>query len=180
VIDRKQKMLLHLYADAAGLSDPAYRDQLRHAAGVASAADRTMSQTGFERAMAGLETVLFFRVDAGEVPNPIGRSRWIRSRNYWRGRLPKQGMLNSRHAHRIEQLWNLLQDYLPEEHRHLNYLAGIIRKATGKRDPGYTSLTASEAECLINALKDRLAHALPGSEISNPASQVHDQEPVPF
>jgi len=164
MINARQKMLLHVYASAAELPDPIYRDHLRHAAGVSSAADRTLTQQGFEQAMAALETVLFLRVRAGEVPNPIGRSRWIGSETYWRSRLPRAGMINSRHAHAIGQLWTRLQEYLPQEDCNLQYLSGIIRKATGKQDAGYTCLTAGEAECLINALKDRLSHALKTSQ----------------
>jgi hypothetical protein len=171
MIQNKQKMLLHIYADAAGLSDPAYRDHLRHAAGVSSASDRALTQSGYERAMAALETVLFMRVHAGEVANPIGHSRYITSEFYWRTKLPRVGFINSRQAYRIQELWNRLQEYLPPEHRTLIYLGGIIRKATGKPDPGYTCLTAAEADSLIDALKDRLAHAL---------KPVVEEEVVPF
>ncbi len=158
-----QKALPHIYAGAAGLSDPAYRDQLRHAAGVASVADRSLTQAGWERIMAALETVLFLRVHAGEVADPIGHSRYILSEFYWRRKLPREGRINSRQAYKIQDLWTRLQAYLPEDQRTLAYLAGIIRKATGKPDPGYTCLTGNEADALINALKDRLSHALRSS-----------------
>lgn len=179
MISKSQKMLLHIYADAAGLSDPAYRDHLRHAAGVSSASDRTLSQQGFEAAMAALETVLFMRVHAGEVSSPIGRSRYITSEFHWRTRLPRVGYINSRQAYKIQELWTRLQQFLAPDQRTLVYLAGIIRKATGKPDPGYTCLTAAEADSLINALKDRLAHAVrPPAPCAMPHAE--EEEVVPF
>lgn len=178
MIQNKQKMLLHIYAGAAGLEDPVYRDILLHAAGVSSASDRSLTQSGFEQAMAALETVLFLRVHAREVKNPIGHSRYIQSEYYWRRRLPREGLISRRQAYKIEELWILLQRYLPEEDRNLVYLGGIVRKATGKTDPGYTCLTSKEADCLIDALKDRLAHALHRSE--PPVEVAEELEEVPF
>jgi hypothetical protein len=174
MIQNKQKMLLHIYADAAGLSDPTYRDHLRHSAGVSSASDRALTQSGYERAMAALETVLFMRVHAGEVANPIGHNRYITSEFYWRSKLPREGMINSRQRYRIEELWTRLQQYLAADQRTLAYLAGITRKATGKPDPGYTCFTAGEADSLIDALKDRLAHAIK-QPVPSPEEEV-----VPF
>jgi hypothetical protein len=180
MISKAQKMLLHIYADAAGLSDPTYRDHLRHAAGVSSSADRTLSQQGFEAAMAALETVLFMRVHAGEVANPLGRSRYITSESYWRGKLPRVGYINTRQAYRIQELWQRLQEYLPPEHRNLVYLGGIIRKATGKVDPGYTCLSSGEADHLIDALKDRLAHAIRSGVGEREQSQPEPEFPPPL
>jgi hypothetical protein len=176
MIQLRQKALLHIYAAAADLPAPVYRDILRRAAGVSSAADRSLSQGGFERAMAALETVLFQRVAAGEVDNPVGRCRYIQSQTYWRAKLPREGLINSRQAYRIQDLWTRLQEFLPEADRNLGYLAGIIRKATGKPDPGYTCLTCAEADCLINALRDRLAHAIS----HQPSAISHSSEEVPF
>jgi hypothetical protein len=160
MIRATQKALPHIYADAAGLSDPAYRDQLRHAAGVSSVADRSLSQAGWERIMAALETVLFLRVHAGDVPDPRGHSRYILEEFYWRNKLPREGRINSRQAYKINTLWRDLQVHIEPDQRNQAYLAGIVRKATGKTDCGYTAFTANEADALINALKDRLAHSL--------------------
>lgn len=164
MIRNQQKMLLHVYKDAAGLSEPAYRDQLKHAAGVPSAADPQMSQSGYERAMAALETVLFLRVHSGQVPNPIGRSRWIQSEFYWRRKIPATGRINSRQAYLIEKLWSALQPHLPQDQQNPGYLAAITTKATGKTDYGKTAFSSAEADALINALKDRLAHAIAGKD----------------
>ena len=160
MIQSSQKRLLHIYAHAAGLSDPTYRNHLVQAAGVSSAADPNLTQSGFESAMASLETVLFQRVAAGEVPDPRGRSRYILEEYYWRNKLPRSGLINSRQAHRIESIWQQLCQWLPAENRNLEYLGGIVRKSTGKRDPGYTALTSYQAANLIDALQDRLSYAV--------------------
>lgn len=168
MITSKEKALLHIYATAADLTDHGYRIILKKSAGVPSAADDQMDQSGFERAMAALETVLFDRVERREVPSPIGRNRWIMNPYYWRKRLPQDGAINSRQFHLIEELWTALRDRLPEDRRDLAYLAGIIRKATGKADVGLTALTSAQAGFVIDALQDRLAHAvaLPRHELA--------------
>jgi len=160
MIQNTQKHLIHEYKRAARLSDPTYRDILHARAGVGSAADQEFSQSGFDQAMAALETVLFERVDRGQVPNPIGNNRYIRSRDYWRGRLGKHGKINSRQYQRIMQLWNQLGEWMPDDQRRPEYLAGIVCHATGKPDIGVTALNSGQAWCVIEALKDRLAHAL--------------------
>lgn len=157
-----QKGLLHIYAHAAGLSDPAYRNVLREEAGCVSAADSDFRQNGFERAMARLEATLFDRVDRGLVSDPIGRSRWIRSRDYWRRRLPRRGFSTTRQSHRILDLWSRLAPALPEDARSFDYLGGIIRQAVGRRADA-VSLSQSEAAAVIDALQDRLAHAAVGA-----------------
>lgn len=160
MIKAQQKALIHIYKNAARLSDLDYRDVLRRNAAVNSAADRSITQAGYERAMATLETILFARVAAGEIPTPIGRSRWIRNEFYWRHKLPASGSINSRQAHLIERLWISLQEHLPPGARNLTYLAGILYRATGRRQVGYYALTIQQAACLIDALRDRLAHAI--------------------
>ena len=188
MISKHQKMLLHIYAAAARLPDPIYRDYLLRSAGVSSATDRGLTQSGFDCAMATLETVLFQRVHAGEVANPIGRNLYIRSEFHWRLKQPRPGMINSRQAHKIEELWTRLLGYLAWDDRNLLYLGGIIRKATGKADPGYSCLTASEADHLIDALNDRLAHALKSGAVSAHAGRsldpvdvlTEEDEVVPF
>jgi hypothetical protein len=174
MIHPQQKALLHIYKGAAALSDPSYRQYLAQAAGVSSAADPRFNQAGFETAMASLETVLFQRVETGEVPDPRGRSRYIQDEYYWRNRLPRSGQITSRQAHRIEELWSDLVSFLPVHQQTLDYLGAIVRKATGKPDPGYTALTHREAACLIDALCDRIAHA----HITHSPDQL--EEVVPF
>lgn len=160
-----QKMLLHVYAQAAALDDPTYRNHLREAAGCVSAADPTFSQAGFEAAMASLETVLWQRVLARQVPDPRAQgNRYIRAEFHWRDRLPRQGLINSRQAYRIQGLWTALCNWLPEEQRSVVYLAGIIRQATGRPDLYLSGLTEHQAAQLIDALKDRIAHAVKAAQ----------------
>ena len=173
MIHPKEKALLHIYADAAGINRPTYLNVLRVRAGVSSAADRRMTQTGFEQAMASLETLLFERVAAGLCSDPIsGGNRWIRSEYYWRRKLPQTGFINSRQARAIELLWDRLKEFLPTEHCGLPYLSGIIRKATGRESVGYAALTAQEAAAVLDALRDRLAYAARHPRV--------EQDAVPF
>jgi len=162
MLNRRQKFLLHHYARAAQIPEPIYRSTLRHTAGCSSAADPDFSQSGFERAMAALETSLFQRADLGRCPDPLGADRYITREYYWRNRLPRSGCINSRQAHRMRELWTRLQNYLPDEHRNLDYLGRIIRKATGRTEVGLTALTAPQAAALIDALTDRLSFAITG------------------
>ena len=168
MISRTQKMLIHVYKDAAGLSDPAYRDILKCAAGVPSCADRHFHQRDFEKVMAALETLLWQRVDLGEVRHP--RSRYIRDEYHWRGKVTRPGLVNSRQLHKIDQLWNQLREWLPTDQLTTDYLLRIIHKATGRAVVGTGHLTAREAGHLIDALQDRLAHAIKSA----------NQDPIPF
>lgn len=157
----KQKFLLHHYARAAALEEPHYRALLQANAHVPSAADRRFAQDGFDRAMAALESLLFDRVERGIVLDPLSRGdRWIRSRTHWQRRLPAAGLINTRQAHKIAELWARLQESLPPASRQLSYLCGIIHKSTGKRDIAVHALTNREADHLIDALVDRLGHAV--------------------
>jgi hypothetical protein len=170
MIKNGQKAVLHIYADAAGLAEQDYREILKREAHVRSAADPDMSQGGFERAMAVLETTLWERVESGVVPDPRGRVSKIGDPYYWRSRRPAAGYITSRQAHMIETLWARLQEHLPPEDRNVEYLARMLHRATGKRDIGYAALRAHEAAWLINALIDRLAHAV----------RIEQEDPVPF
>lgn len=162
MIKNQQKALLHIYAKAAALSESAYRCAISHASGGAcsSAADRAFSQDNFELAMAQLETLLFTRVHEGIVDNPIGKNRYIQKEFYWRNKLPEYGKINSRQFRLLNELWSKLSTYLPESERTSVYFAGIVHKATGKRDIGLTALSFNEAGMVIDALKDRLSYAI--------------------
>ena len=163
MINNEQKALIHMYRRAAALDELTYRDLLRTNAGCVSAADRNFPQHGFDQVMAALEHLLFVRVDRGEVRNPIGHSRRIKSRTYWRDRLPKTGHINNRQYHLIRELWiktaPLLNFVDPKSAEAEDYLLRMINKATG-RGVGFDDLTHAEAGLVINALKDRLSYAL--------------------
>lgn len=181
MIHAKEKALLHIYADAAGLNDATYRSYLRSAAGVDSAASPSFTQAGFEAAMASLETVLFQRVEAGEVPDPRGRSRYIQEEFYWRKKLPRKGGITTRQAHQIESLWSQLCQFLPEDARSSDYQARIVARATGQsadHASGTSLLRAHEAANLIDALTDRLSHAIKAARAAEVAQAA--LEAVPF
>jgi hypothetical protein len=173
-LQQKQKFLLHHYAGAAALGEPEYRALLQANAHVPSAADRRFLQDGFDRCMAALESLLFDRVARGVVIDPISKGdRWIRSRTYWQRKLPAPGLINTRQAHRISELWARLQEHLPPAQRDLSYLCGIIHKSTGKRDIAVHALTNREADHLLDALADRLASTL------SPGNCAADSSAVP-
>jgi len=159
MINNRQKSLLHIYAHAAGISKPTYRNILRESAGVPSAADPGMSNSGFDRAMAALEATLFARVARGEVPDPRGRSRWIHDEFHWRHRLPSRNGINTRRRYQIEQLWTQLCKFLPDSKCTASYLLGIVHKATG-RDVLIHQLTNHESGFVLDALRDRLSYAI--------------------
>lgn len=156
----EQIKVIHIYKSTAGLSTPAYRELLRARAGVYSSVDEDFTQSSFEHVMAALETVVFDRVDRGEISDPIGFNRWIRDRFYWRNRLPAVGRINSRQFALINRLWNQLSEFLPREQCTAQYLSGIIFKSTGKHDVGASALNSNQASALIDALRDRLSYAI--------------------
>lgn len=157
-LNRQQLHLVHRYAALARLPDGAYRALLLAKSNCTSCADPQFDQRGFDLVMAALETVLFQRVEAGLVADPVGVDRFVRNEFHWRNRLRPADLVSRRQAHHIEELWSELCRELPEDKRNLGYLAAIIVKATGKRNVGWESLTQTEASHLIDALTDRLAH----------------------
>jgi hypothetical protein len=152
----REKALLHIYADAAGLSDADYRQILKSAAGVASAADPALTWSGFRAAMARLEGALFDRADRGLCPDPINTCRHVRSRYYWRERARDTGFVNSRQYHVLTHLWTMLKERLPATQRADSYIVGIARQATGRAVDSIVSLTHSEAGLVIDAIRGRL------------------------
>lgn len=158
MIGDKQKRLLHIYAHAGAIEDPTYRNILRGLAGVSSAADPEMNQQGFESCMAALEKMLFMRVDKRQVDDPIGRSRYIFTRDYWQRRQAKDGRCNRRHVYAIRSLFTRLCEFLPEEQCTDAYLQGIVSHSIG-RNTDLPDLNVDAAGMVIVALKDRIAYA---------------------
>lgn len=195
----REKALLHIYPDLAGIPDVLRRDVLRGATGCVTARDPDLDHDDFVSAMAAYETILWDRVDRGLLADPrdctvcgrrlksaIGnmtsplaacpegcerRRVYTWSRDYWRNRLPSQNGANSRQLWKLRQIWTLLLDYLPEEERTDAYLAGIVahshrgspRPPSNYLEAGgmaWHKITPSEAHCAIEAIKDRLAHAV--------------------
>lgn len=87
MITHREKALLHIYAQASGVSRPTYVNILREHAGVSSSADPAMTQGGFRRAMASLERHLWAARDAGRAA-PLPRT--ISRRGYWQARIPAE------------------------------------------------------------------------------------------
>ena len=156
-LSKPQKMLLHIYKDAANLDEQKYRQILRDKAGVGSAADRRFGQCQFDVVMAELERVLFERVSSALVAAPT--SHYIKDEFHWRGKCPAQGHSNVRQRHAIEEVWSLLAERLPPACATQHYLLGLIRQAAGRPAMPH-QLTRREADLVIDALKGRLSTAL--------------------
>lgn len=159
-LTNSQKALLALYRGAADIGELRYRTLLDHHAGVLSARDGGWTQSAFDQVMSALETILEERITAGEVPDPRQTASKIRSLTYWRRRLPNMGRANSRHLHKIRELWAILR----QQDHHLHgatdaYLLAMASRTAARPVPDLHLLTDREAANLIEALKDRLAYA---------------------
>jgi hypothetical protein len=159
-LGRKQKALLHIYKDAAGISDPVYRGILFETAGVKSSADRNMTQDGFDRAMAALEAVLFDRVARNAVKDPRGVNSWIKSADHWRRKLPQAGRMNSRQLFKLRRAWDILGEFLDTGQHTDAYLSGIVLQSVGRSINDWSDLSSAEAGFVIDALNDRITAAI--------------------
>ena len=155
---KRQKYLVHLYPQLAGLADVERRRVLSDATGQASAADPRLTQRDFDRVMAQYEALLDYRVQEGFVPAPP-KSK-IPNIRHWRNRLAGPGEMNTRLRHKMLGLWKRLIPFLPPEERNFRYLGRIASKACGQRDNEIWELKAWQAGLTIEALKDRLSYAL--------------------
>ena len=160
MITKREKALVHIYADAAGLADAEYRTLLEQKTGKRSCADPDFTHANCDAILATLEAVLWDRVDRGEIDDPRGRVKYIKDTHYFRRRIPGAGYITTRQRYHIEELWQDLQQFLPEDQRTTAYITGIIRKATGRQDLGTAPLKQSEAAHVIDALQDRLRYAI--------------------
>lgn len=159
--------IVHMYAGYARTGEALFREILKTHAGVTST--KQLTQATFEQIMAVLETILEQRIMAGSIPDPRANPKAkCQNLHYWRDRLPPTGMASSRQRHQIQQLWVLLQDYLPPEQRADAYLAGIAQQATGTLSAtilhegriNWLALTSSNSGLLIEALKDILRRSV--------------------
>ena len=162
MITKREKAWVHIYADAAGLTDAEYRALLEDKTGKRSCADPDFTHANCDTILAALEAVLFDRVDRGEVPDPRGRHKYIKDEHHFRRRIRGPGFITTRQHHETQELWTDLQQFLPEENRGVDYVTRIIAKATGRTKLGNGSgpLKQSEAANVIDALKDRLKYAI--------------------
>lgn len=153
-----QKGIVKSYQRYAGLSDPDYRAILHQQTGATSSRDTHLTQFHFDVVMPLLE----IRAHLAET-NGLARGRrptkltdWY----YWRHRAPAKGKASTRELWKISGAWKALCPLLPETERGPDYLLGIARHATGRDVRDLHDLGLSEALSVIEALKDRLAHAL--------------------
>ena len=184
---RHQIIAVQTYRRLARLNDAEYRGLLETCAGARSSKDAGLTCHDCEVVMAHLETVLWARVDELVVPQPPSKI----ARNYWRNKLPKNGEPNSRLLRKMWALWDLLKPHLPETDRNNKYLAGIATHASGWHVKDIWQAKAWQVSLTIEALKDRLQHALShdcktaavlGAPVSPPASapSVPSVYSVPF
>lgn len=154
-LDRSSIAFLHAYPKLAKMSEMDRRDVLRRKTGCASAGDDGFFKHTFEAAMAAYETILWQRVEAGDVPDPRACSkcgrRMVRrqggygecpegcekrkvmawEQRYWRRNITGPGMASSSQVNKIRELWAMLGDYLPADQRTDAYLHGIFEQAGG-------------------------------------------------
>ena len=154
----RQKYLVHLYPTLAGLTDPERRQVLFEVSQCTSAKHPALTQWHFDQVMARYETVLAQRVRDGRVDRPP-RAK-VGNLLYWRRRLPADGGANSRLLHKIDALWSQLLPYLPDDKQTDRYLCDIATFACGYHVRDRYALKAWQGTLLVEALKDRLSHAL--------------------
>jgi len=161
----KQKGVIHRYKAAANLHDQEYRAILHEATGRSSAADQRMTQYGFDWAMAFIEQRLHYRISEGFVARP----QWLRTINYWRGRVARPGVsMSTRQRHEILEGWRKLTNYLPRGKWALRYpdddpfwyLAGIASKAAGVAVVDVLNADDHVARLTIDALSEHLKQCL--------------------
>ena len=107
----------------------------------------------------------------GQCPEGCERRKvYAWKRTYWRDKLPADTSANTRLVWKVKRYWKLLLCYLPEAEQNDHYLAGIIAHTTdttSRRDEllegdsiAWPRVTPEEARRTIEALKDRLTHAV--------------------
>ena len=161
-IGPKEKALLNIYREAAKMKELEYRQLLLSCSGCESLRDDAFDPVHFRAAMARLETLLFARVAEGLIPNPRGRNQYIRSETYWREQARKvdlPGFMTSAQKARIDELLACLQKPLGAQYN-ANYIGGIVARATRRRPGDGRPLTNAEARNVIDALQDKLKHAV--------------------
>lgn len=153
-----QKGIIKAYQRYAGMSDPDYRDLLHTYAAATSSRDAHLTQFHFDAIMPLVETRAHLAETNGLARGrrPSKLSNWY----YWRNRAPGKGSASTRELWKIRELWDQLIPYLPESERCDSYLLAIASHATGRKVEHLHDLRVPEALSLIEALKDRLAHAI--------------------
>lgn len=153
-----QKACIKQYQRYAGMADADYRDLLHTYTGATSSRDAHLTQFHFDAVMPLIETRAHLAEANGLARGrrPAHLSNWY----YWRNRAPGKGKASPRELWKIGQIWEQLCPHLPESERTHAYECAVASHATGRKIEHLHDLTIAEALSLIEALKDRLAHAV--------------------
>jgi hypothetical protein len=155
----RQKGIVKTYQRYAGMADPEYRAILHQQTGATSSRDAHLTQFHFDAFMPLME----IRAHLAETNGLAGGRRPAKLANwyYWRDRSPARGKASTRELWKVTSLWDTLIPHLPESERTHDYLCGIAAHAIGHRKVEHLhQLTIGQCGMLIEALKDRLQHAL--------------------
>ena len=164
----RQVTVVHIYVSLSDITDPEYREMLRShtflewgQGGAITSKDPRLTQLDFDRFMPQLEALLWSRVDAGLATPPTGK---YGKRDYWANHCGALGAMSTRQRHAIYGLWYDLRNRLSLADT-WDYVNGIARHATGGILTDWQAADSSQANALIAALKDRLAHAPPAPAV---------------
>lgn len=154
----QQKAVIKSYQRYAGISDAEYRSILHTYAGATSSRDPHLTQWHFDTIMPAIEVRAHLAETNGLTRGrrPAKLTDWY----YWRNRAPGKGRATTRELWKIGKLWQQLCPYLPEADRTHTYQCGIASHAVGRKIQHLHDLSLPQALAVIEALKDRLAHAM--------------------
>jgi hypothetical protein len=142
------------YQILAGMDDQDLRIIIREVSGQLNEQSPKLTQHHFDRLMVRLEMRVAEAVEAGTAAWPPGFKPC-----YWRLR-NQAGHINHRQSREIRELWENLVTYLPETDRTEAYLLAIAKHGCGRKVESIHRLTGWQASNVIDALKDRLRHAM--------------------
>ena len=159
----RQKGLIKMYQRYAGLPDAEYRELLHQQTGATSSTMPHLTQFHFDAFMPLLEIRAHLAETNGVAvgPKPGKIADWY----YWRNRSPQRGKVNTRILWKVKKLWCVLRPTLPAENQvepadaDPPYVLEMASHATGKYVKALRNLTHGQAHMLVEALKDRVAHA---------------------
>lgn len=157
---KKQKGILAAYRRYAGWSDDYYHEQLHAQTGYASSTDHRLTQEDYDAFMPIVEGAAELKHvnGAGVGRPPKANMNW----HYWRDRRPPDGQVTTRQTRMIWALLQTLGDLKGHPARPMEYLQGVLTHAHGGDWPAsgnLPDLLSWQAALIIEALKDRVAHA---------------------
>jgi len=156
---RKQIIKVQIYRRAAGLAEGEYRHLLKTHVGTFSSREKCLTQWHFDIFMPVMELKVDEQIHQATPAKPLPKQ--ISNLHYWRSRCPKDGGMTTRQRHKIFAVWKQLEPLLPEKvQQSTAYMAQVAQQATGYRIGDFWGMKAWQANLLIEALKDRLRHAV--------------------